>query len=166
VDGVLVAERELRRMGNNRTKIGFNTADSGGDFADHGGRSFFEEIGALGGRRFREAVDFIRIDTYPGAFGPATPGFDFATAIASVLRHTRLCYIRAPGFPDSTPMHVTESGFGTGGERTPEEQARAIDQLIRTVHAYAACTTSAPTSSGACAMTRRPSATRTWPSAC
>ncbi|ADB53499.1 glycoside hydrolase family protein [Conexibacter woesei] len=133
VDGVLAAKDELRRMGNNRTKVGFNAAES---IAPDGGRSFFDEIRRVGNRDFRRAVDFVGLDAYPGAFGPYVPGFDYRAEMARALRNARYCLIRAAGFPDSMPLHVTENGFGTGGDRSAEAQVEALGQLIKAVHDY------------------------------
>ena len=67
VRGVIAAKREAERRGYDQLEIGFNWAyrtDPGRE------QAFWTEIGALGGRRFVRALDWVGLDAYPGTVFP------------------------------------------------------------------------------------------------
>ena len=134
VKGVLAAKDEATRLGYDHLKVGFNAIPS---FKP--GDDFWPAIGALGGRPFVEALDYVGLDFFPGVFRPVAadgqPG-DLRQMVAVVLRAIRESWMPAAGIPASVPIHVAENGWPTSPDRPYERQAVALETIIRTIHDY------------------------------
>jgi hypothetical protein len=94
--------------------IGVNAAG----FADP---DFWEQLtGAIGPGSTRR-LDFVGLDAFPDVFRPiarpSLPG-----AVSALLERFRTV-TTAAGVPAAVPIHLTETGWPTGGERTEPAQA-------------------------------------------
>ncbi len=133
--GVPAAKREARRRGYDQLTVGFNFAYGNGLFGDDA--SFWREVGAAGGKRLRRATDWVGIDSYPGTFVPSGSALtDPGDALLEQIAQMRECLMPLAGFGPKVPIHVDELGYPTGPGRTEEEQVRAMDGFMRTLHRY------------------------------
>jgi hypothetical protein len=126
VQGVLTAHETLEALGDTEAQVGFNTA--GPD------QAFYASLGELGGTAFAEAVDYVGIDLFPGAFGFVPPSY--RQAVADALRSMRLCSLRSAGISDAIPIHVTENGWPTSSTRSEADQAAALREIVQAVSDY------------------------------
>src|SRR5215217_7880834 len=126
---IVAAADEKRRRGLDRLEIGMNwfyrlTPDH--EYA------FWQELGQKGGPDLARALDWVGLDAYPGTFFP--PGSRSREAMVNAMSSLRECYMPLAGLPATTPMHVSENGWPTGPGRSYEEQAVALEQMVRAVH--------------------------------
>jgi hypothetical protein len=132
IEGVVAGHDEARRGGFGQLEMGFNWLYR---FDPREDASFWQELGARGGDRFRAALGWIGLDVYPGTFYPPSvpPGMerDFVIDALSVLRE---CYAPMAGVSERVPIHIQENGFPTGPGRTYERQEQALENMVRAVH--------------------------------
>ena len=126
VTGVIAAKEEAHRQGC-PAQVGFNATPS---FQSD---DFWTDIAACGGRPFLDALDYVGLDFFPDVFRPIAPA-DLAGAVGGLLAHYRQVVLPAGGIPPHVPIRVTENGWPTGPGRSPEQQAAALETIIRTVH--------------------------------
>ena len=135
VRGVIAAKREARRRGYDQLRIGFNWAyrtDPGRE------QAFWTEIGALGGRRFVRALDWIGLDAYPGTvFPPVETGDGYRDGMVNAMSVLRDCYLPLAGIGESVPLKVEENGYPTlEPVRSYAEQVNALRQMVGAVHDF------------------------------
>jgi hypothetical protein len=138
VRGIEAAHRVLRRhRWTARIKLGFTFAYR---FNPQSDAKLFTYLAAHGGARFRRALGFVGIDDYPGTVYPPalapgdSPGDELASAIATM----RTCYLRLGDIPHSTPLWVTENGFGSDApQHSAAQQAAALRSMIDASRRYA-----------------------------
>jgi hypothetical protein len=131
VRGLLAADAALRRRGLRHLELGFNwfyRLDPSYE------EEFWRELRAKGGRRFVRAVDWVGVDVYPGTYFPPT-GVPRDGSVLNAISTLRECYLPLAGLA-KRPIHVTENGWPTGPGRTPEEQAVALEEMVRAVNRY------------------------------
>lgn len=75
------------------------------------------------------------LDFFPDVFRPV-PAPDLAATVEGLLRHRRDAVL-APAGLGRLPLHITEHGWPTGPDRSPERQAEVVDTVVRTVAAHA-----------------------------
>lgn len=68
VRGAIAARQTADAAGQNWLRIGFNATPTFGPRA-----AFWRELGVLSGAAFREAVGYVGIGAFPGAFRPTDP---------------------------------------------------------------------------------------------
>ncbi|MFF2195810.1 hypothetical protein [Streptomyces sp. NPDC058157] len=130
VQGVVAAKDEARSLGR-RVAVGFNAVPSF-DPAD----TFWADLGALAGPRFRESLDYVGLDFFPDVFRPVAPD-GLAEAVTAVLTSYRRTSLPKAGIPDTVAVRVCENGWPTGPGRTVERQAAVLETVIRTTAALA-----------------------------
>jgi len=133
VDGVLAADRAIRKTRAKHLHLGFNwfyRLDPGSD------EEFWSEIGSLGGEPFAKAVDWVGVDVYPGTYFPPPP-VSRPNAVLNALSYTRECMMPLAGLGDDVEIHITENGWPTGPGRPEEEQAKALVEMVEAAHSYA-----------------------------
>jgi hypothetical protein len=83
-----------------------------------------------------QAVDWVGIDAYPGTFFPPVeqPGEE-RDGMVNAFSQLR-CWAEIPGIPPSVPIHVTENGWPTSANRSPERQAQAAAAMLSAVHDF------------------------------
>jgi hypothetical protein len=135
VRGVLTARSEAAARGF-PLAVGFGSVPA----SDVSVPDFWAELEAVGGRHFREAVDFVGhnfyVDVFEEPMGPA----EIPARVARLLRELRADHLPRCGIPDTVPIRVTENGWPTGTnlltgtERTGDRQATVVATVVRAVH--------------------------------
>ena len=126
VAGVQAARLEARRLGLTHLRIGTNTTPLFGPSA-----GFYAELVKAGGQSLIDGLDYIGLDMFPGVFR-AVPEGTMRTATAGLLRYHRE-QVLAPAGLGHLALHITEHGWPTGPDRTPQQQAAVITDVIETV---------------------------------
>lgn len=89
--------------------------------------AFWARLTAALGARLTRELDYVGLDMFPDVFRPA-PHDRLAAAVTFVL--DRFCDVTLQaGIPADTPVHITETGWPTGTERTEAEQATVLTQV-------------------------------------
>jgi hypothetical protein len=129
VQGMLAADRARDRLRGRRPRLGFNYF-----YRLPRDAQFFRHLRDRAGQRFREAIDYIGLDTYPQIF--AEPENGVAAHIRRALGTLR-CYATWAGISRRVPMRVNENGWTSAGRDGSEQrQAREIARMIRTTHRF------------------------------
>jgi hypothetical protein len=135
VRGVIAAKDEARRNGFGQLTIGFNWAYA----LDASQVAFWRGLGRSGGDRFRDALDWVGLDLYPGTWGPRACG-DLAaetrTTVLWALAGIRTHYMPLAGIRKEIPLRIAESGYPTGPGRTEAMQQAVLRTVVTTVDAY------------------------------
>lgn len=135
VRGVVVADRQLRRMGRPRVPVGFSVmwrwlpADL----------QFWDRVDAAATPRFRRALDYVGVQAYPGLVwppGPLPP--DGAGAeLVDALTLLRSCFMPRAGLGRRYELWVSENGYATRPTvDTEQAQEASLDASVRWVHRY------------------------------
>ncbi|MGW7519554.1 hypothetical protein ACWGJ2_28580 [Streptomyces sp. NPDC054796] len=133
VRGVSAAKAHARRLGHGHLRVGFNTTPLFGP-----GASFISGLTELAGREstgFLDDLDYVGLDFFPDVFRPVAAD-QLADAVAGLLRHHRDTVLTPAGL-GRLPLHITEHGWPTGPERSPERQAEVVRTVVGTVGAHA-----------------------------
>lgn len=128
VRGVVAAKEEVRSLGLGAA-VGFNAVPTF-DPAD----TFWADLGALGGDRFRQSLDYVGVDFFPDVFRPVAAD-RLAETVAAVLGMFRTGFLPQAGIPGTVPLRVCENGWPTGPDRTERRQAETLETVIRAVAA-------------------------------
>lgn len=131
VGGVIAAKHEAQRLGYRQLSVGFNFAYRLDPAQD---ADFWRAVGA-GGPAFRNAVDWVGVDLYPGTFFVPTVT-DFGNSMVEALASVRRCWMPLAGLGPSVPIHVEENGYPTGTDRPESAQLAALDGFVRAVNAF------------------------------
>jgi hypothetical protein len=138
IRGIEAASSQLHRRGwAHRIDLGFTFAYRLNPDADAG---LFTYLKTHGGQRFRHALGFVGLDDYPGTVYPPTlpPGSTAGGELASALATMRTCYLPLAGIRHSTPLWVTENGFGSNAPQHSEAtQAKALRGMVHAARRYA-----------------------------
>ena len=126
VAGVQAARLEVRRRGFTHLQIGTNTTPLFGPSA-----GFYGELVKVGGQTLIDGLDYVGLDMFPGVFRAVDQGA-MRAASGGLLRYHRN-QVLSPAGLGHVPLHITEHGWPTGPERTPQQQASAIRDVIETV---------------------------------
>ena len=137
IQGIQAAHDQLtRHHWDRRVKVGFTYAYRFNPITD---RTLFTDL-ANAPDSFRKALGFVGLDDYPGTVYPpaippgSSPGNEMATAIATM----RTCYLPLANIASSTPLWITENGFGSGSPQHSEaQQASALTGMISGAKAVA-----------------------------
>jgi hypothetical protein len=125
VRGIEAARDEADAMGRTDLALGFTYA-----YRLPTDEAWFRSIGRLGGPAFREAVDYVGLQAYPGLVWPppgfGTPGRQLAQA-AALLRG---CLMPKAGLGRETAIWITENGYVARRGPDPAGQARRIEESV------------------------------------
>lgn len=130
VEGVLAAKEEVGRLGLD-VRIGCNSTP-----IFDPAQEFWTDLGRRGGREFVDALDYVGLDFFPDVFQPIASE-QLVDAVTAVLTGFRQRCLPAAGIPESTPIHITETGWPTGPGRSYARQETMLDNVVRTVDALA-----------------------------
>jgi hypothetical protein len=93
-------------------------------------QEFWTDLGRRGGTAFTEALDYVGFDFFPDLVRPIPPDA-LPAAVTAVLTAFRERSLTAAGIPPTTPIHITEHGWGTGPDRGYDRQAEVLDTVVR-----------------------------------
>ena len=93
------------------------------------------QVRQLGGSDFPDALDYAGIDMYPDVFGPRMTLTRLGEAIGLIFKVFRERILQPIGIDPDVPLHICENGWPTGSQRSKEQQADALETIIRGVHA-------------------------------
>jgi hypothetical protein len=134
VRGVLAAHRVKRRLGYDQLGIGFNWAYRADPNRE---ANFWGYLRDHGGRAFREAVDWVGLDAYPGTvFPPAEPPGGERDGIVAAMSQLRECFMPIAGLGPEVPIHVEENGWPTGPGRSEASQEAALRSMVEAVNEF------------------------------
>ena len=133
VRGVIVATRELRKLGRPRRDVGFNVMWRWNPDSD---RAFWEDIGGHSDiERFRKAVDYVGVQVYPGLVWPPAPlpGRTAGDEIAEALTLVRDCYMPKADLGRAVELWVSENGYATNLGHTEDSQKSDLESSVEAV---------------------------------
>jgi hypothetical protein len=135
VQGIVVADRVLRRHGRRDVELGFSFAWR---FLPSSDRDFWEEIGRRATPRFRRALDYVGLQVYPHLVWPPAPlpGRSAGDEVVEALTLLRGCYMPKAGIGRRTDLWVSENGYPTNLGRSEESQRAALASTLASVRAY------------------------------
>ncbi len=136
VDGVIAADDEARKIGVASLPVGFNWFYR---LAPGMEEDFWDEIGSLGGDAFRDAVDWVGLDAYPGTFFPPLDPTYGRSGMLNAMDVLRNCFMPLAGLDDSVEIRITENGWATDlVARTPQMQAQFLETMLGAVNEFRA----------------------------
>jgi hypothetical protein len=86
--------------------------------------------GAIGPHNTRR-LDYVGLDAFPDVFRP-TSHQNLSAAVTFLVQRFRAVTAEA-GIPETTPIHMTETGWPTDDERTEDTQARVLTAVADAV---------------------------------
>ncbi|WP_040836594.1 hypothetical protein [Nocardia brevicatena] len=119
--GVAAAIDERERLGT-EIEIGVNAAG----MADP---AFWERMADAVGAELLTTLDYIGLDAFPDVFH-RIPHERLAGSVAFLLERFRAVTTEV-GVPESTPVHITETGWPTGPERNEATQRIVLETVAR-----------------------------------
>lgn len=134
IQGVIAAKQEILGRGFRQLKVGFNWADT----AAPGQAAFWHYLAQLGGAAFVGSLDWVGLDAYPGTWGPRLTGSltrGTRKLLDDTLHRLRGEFLPIAGIPPTLPLHVSETGYPTGGGRTDAMQVAAMKASVAAVNA-------------------------------
>lgn len=117
--GVAAAIDERERLGV-EVHIGVNSAG----MADP---TFWKQMARAVGPELLPALDYIGLDAFPDVFH-RIPHERLAGSVAFLLERFR-AVTTAVGVPESTPVHITETGWPTGADRDETTQRMVLETV-------------------------------------
>jgi hypothetical protein len=133
--GVVVAHRQLRRLGRPDVDLGFSVAWRYTPQAD---AALWDDLGQIASPRFRRALDYVGVQVYPGLIWPPVeiPGRTAGDEIAEALTLIRDCYMPKAALGDEVDLWVSENGYPT--KPAVNTEAGQAERLVSSVEAVAA----------------------------
>jgi hypothetical protein len=126
IAGVRAAKERARRDGHTGLKVGCNSSPLLGP-----DRTFFSDLTRAGGERFVAGLDYIGLDFFPDVFRPIPPARLDPVVQALLEAHRRDNL--APAGLGHLPLVITEHGWPTGPDRTPQRQAEVLRTVLDVV---------------------------------
>jgi hypothetical protein len=140
VKGVVTASRLSEKLGYDHQEIGFNYAWRADLFDPANDSRFWEQLGALGGRRLRRHTDWVGIDLYPGTFTPGVLApatiIDIGDAWLEAIAQVRECFMPLAGIGPRKPLRIEETGYATGPGRSEADQLDAVKSFVTAADDY------------------------------
>jgi hypothetical protein len=128
--GVEVSAQEAAARGFRQLEVGFNWAYPRGTGVDQPLWRFIRSQGS----GFRESDSWVGLDDYPGTFTdvPTPPQRTGPALVEGIARLRTL--MRESGISNAVPIHISESGYPTGPNRSPGSQAMSLSSLVNSVN--------------------------------
>jgi hemolysin type calcium-binding protein len=140
VTGVVSARRELDRIGRPDVQLGFSFAWRWIPTSD---ADFWRQLGALATPEFRQALDYVGLQIYPGLVyppaspaSPASPAASAGSDTIEALTLLRDCYMPQAGLGGGVDLWVTENGYPTNLGHSESDQDLALRSTLDAVHTY------------------------------
>ena len=114
-------------------KVGFNWSYN----PSVGSDSFWSYMASTGGSTFVKDVDWVGVDVYPGTWQTLSASLSFSAGVSQVMTQaissTRDTFMPLAALPASVPIHITETGYPTGPNRTYAMQVTALQSEVAAV---------------------------------
>jgi hypothetical protein len=135
VRGTVAAHEELARLGRRDVELGFSYAYR---YLPNADVRFWKDIGGFATPAFREAVDYVGVQLYPGLFFPPvlTPGQTAGDATIDALALVRDCYMPLAGLGDDVRIWISENGYPTNLGHGEAEQAANLASTVASVSTF------------------------------
>lgn len=134
VRGVVVAQRELRRLDRPGVPLGFTVAWR---WIPQEDAEFWQALGERATKRFRRALDYVGLQVYPGLVWPPVirPNRSAGYEVAEAATLTRRCFMPQAGLGDGVGLWITENGYSTRQQvGAGRRQASNLRSTVRAVH--------------------------------
>jgi hypothetical protein len=128
VRGVIAAKDEARRLDYHWLRIGFDEVPFG-----RPDLPFWQSVARAGGDPLRDSIDYVGVELYPDVFAPAPN--DRGAQVTDMLATVREQELPAAGISPRVPIHVSENGWDTVGDRTEATQVDALEAELGAVNA-------------------------------
>jgi hypothetical protein len=93
--------------------------------------AFWDQLARAIGPHNTKRLDYVGLDAYPDVFQPI-PHQNLPAAVRFLLQRFRTVTIEA-GIPEATPIHITETGWPTGDQRSENAQAQVLVAVANAV---------------------------------
>jgi hypothetical protein len=93
--------------------------------------AFWDQLTRAIGPRNTRRLDYVGLDAFPDVFRPIAHE-NLPAAVTALLRRFRTVTAEA-GVPEATPLHITETGWPTGDQRTESAQAQVLLAVVEAV---------------------------------
>ena len=134
VKGIPAAHRVLARIDRRDVKLGFSYAYR---YLPNEDAAFWSELGTIGGKRFRRALDYVGVQLYPGLFWPPVLLTETAgEATLEALTIVRDCYMPRAALGRGKQIWITENGYATNLGHTEARQASELAETLDLLHRY------------------------------
>jgi hypothetical protein len=129
VAGVVVARREADALGRSDLDLGFTLMWRWEPQSD---QRFWEKLGKLATPEFRQALDYVGVQAYPGLVWPPAPlpGRTAGREMVEALTLVRDCYMPKADLGRDVDLWVSENGYATNLGRTEEQQLRDLRSTV------------------------------------
>jgi len=132
VTGVIAARHALDRMGRSDVQLGFSFAWR---WLPNSDAEFWRELGSLATPAFRDALDYVGLQIYPGlVFPPASTPDAAGDDTLEALTLLRDCYMPKAGLGRDVDLWVTENGYATNLGRTEQDQDTALRSTLDAIY--------------------------------
>lgn len=135
VRGTVAAQRTLARIGRRDIELGFSFAWRWTPESD---RSFWEDLGRIGDREFRRAVDYVGLQVYPHLVWPPAPrpGVSAGEEVVEALTLLRRCYMPKAHLGKRVDVWISENGYATNLGRNRKSQRSSLASTMRWLERY------------------------------
>ncbi|MDQ6748263.1 MAG: hypothetical protein M3010_09200 [Candidatus Dormibacteraeota bacterium] len=141
--GVERVKQQAVSDGASQVKVGFNWFYRTDGHTEEG---FWGYLGSHGGVAFKEALDWVGLDAYPGTyFPPVEPGFlpylplstnGYYGGMVNAMSVLHECFMPYGGLAGKA-IYIEETGYPTDlALRTVENQDQALRELVAAAHDY------------------------------
>lgn len=130
IQGIVAARDEADRKGFGRLRLGFTYA-----YRSPQDNDFWSYLGSHGTPAFRQALDWVGLDLYPGSvFPPVVAPGSYGAETVQALGTLRRCLMPMAHLTGSTQIWVTENGYASApAPRSPASQQDALSETVRAV---------------------------------
>jgi hypothetical protein len=135
VRGVVVAREEALALGRSDLQLGFTVMWRWTPDSD---QRFWEDLGRRATPEFREALDYVGLQVYPGLVWPPAPlpGRTAGRETVEALTLLRDCYMPKASLGRDVALWVSENGYATNLGRSEQRQLEDLRSTVEDVQRW------------------------------